>query len=220
VRAVAQRLGLEADLARVLGRVDRSFAGAPLEQSLGRPVVDGVGGRLDLEDPVRDVLLNATLGQARATGGALQRTELRPALTGGGEKPRLDGAAVAHALDAPAALRKPHVAQASAEQPALAALLGDDTECAEPTLHHRRIHALAVVRAAHLLAPHREARHTRNRRSSRRQSAGKLGSGAPNVSWMRPWPRPAAAIAASALVTSSGTTCTRSKPPWAKFSRK
>ena len=44
--------------------------------------------------------------------------------------------------------------------------------------------------------------------------------GAPNDSTIRPDPRPALAMAASAFVTSSGMICTKSTPPWAKFSRK
>jgi len=45
-------------------------------------------------------------------------------------------------------------------------------------------------------------------------------SGAAIVSTMRPADRPEAAIAASALVTSSGMICARSTPPCAKFSWK
>src|SRR5919199_2021538 len=61
---------------------------------------------------------------------------------------------------------------------------------------------------------------TRSRRSSRRQSARNAGSAGPMASSVRPCARPDAAMAASAFVTSSGRTWTRSKPPCAKFSRK
>lgn len=53
-----------------------------------------------------------------------------------------------------------------------------------------------------------------------RHAAMNAASGAPKRNSIRPWPRPPAAIAASALVISSGTIWTRSIPPWAKFSRK
>jgi hypothetical protein len=54
----------------------------------------------------------------------------------------------------------------------------------------------------------------RNERICARQAAMNAASGAPKRNSIRP--RPPAAMAASALVTSSRTICTRSMPPWAE----
>ena len=61
--------------------------------------------------------------------------------------------AVAHALQAPAALREPHVAQPAPEQPALPAGVGQHAERAEPAIDRGGIHPDAVVGAAQLVAP-------------------------------------------------------------------
>jgi hypothetical protein len=53
-----------------------------------------------------------------------------------------------------------------------------------------------------------------------RQLDSNPGSGVPKDSSILPCACPLEAIAASALVTSSGMICTKSMPPWAKFSLK
>ena len=69
VGAVAEHLRLDADGGGVLGRVGRPLAGQPvLEDPLGGPPVDGVGGDLDLEHPVGHVLAHARAGEAGAGG--------------------------------------------------------------------------------------------------------------------------------------------------------
>ena len=84
VRAVAQRLGLVAERVGVLDRVVAQLAGEPAgDDLLGRPLVDGVGGGLDLEHAVRQVLAHARGLEPGAAGGALERLELRPALVDG-----------------------------------------------------------------------------------------------------------------------------------------
>jgi hypothetical protein len=68
-------------------------------------------------------------------------------------EPGLDRPLAAHALDAPAALREPDVAQASAEQAALTLALGNDAERAEALVDGLGIDALAVVGANELESP-------------------------------------------------------------------
>ena len=71
----------------------------------------------------------------------------------GGKEPRLHASPVAHALQAPAALREPHVAQAAPEQPALAARVRQHAERSEPAIDRCGVHPDAVVAAAQLVAP-------------------------------------------------------------------
>lgn len=70
-----------------------------------------------------------------------------------GEEPRLHGPSVSHAFDAACSLSQPHVAKATAKQAALAALLGQLAERAEPAIDRRGVDADAVVCATHLEAP-------------------------------------------------------------------
>lgn len=50
------------------------------EDLFGRPCIDRVGGGLDLEHPVRDVLGHSLLGVAGASGATLEFAELTSAL--------------------------------------------------------------------------------------------------------------------------------------------
>ena len=63
-----------------------------------------------------------------------------------------------HALDPPAALREPHVAQPAPEQPALAARVRRHAERAEPPVDRRGVHPDPVVAAAQLVAPVQQRR--------------------------------------------------------------
>src|SRR3954453_3878310 len=74
VRAVPQRLGLVAQRVGVLDRVAAQLAGqAAGDDLLGRPLVDGVGGGLDFEHAVGQVLAHAGGPEPGAAGGALER---------------------------------------------------------------------------------------------------------------------------------------------------
>ncbi len=77
VGAVAQGLGLLVNAGGMAGWVGGALFGeAPGEDLLGGPVVDGVGGDLDLEHAVGQVLADAALGQARAAGSPFEGLEL------------------------------------------------------------------------------------------------------------------------------------------------
>ena len=134
------------------------------------------------------------------------------------EEPRLDRAPAAHALDPTAALRQPDVAQAAAEETALPALSGTT-----PSAPSRRSTASASTPSPSS-AQRSSYRQTAQRRHAQRADLAPpaaRNSGRARRSGVDPAaPRPAAAIAASAFVTSSGTICVRSIPAWAKFSRK
>jgi hypothetical protein len=83
-KLVSEKLGLDADGRGVLGGVAGPLTREPpLDNPLCGPPVDGVGGHLDLEHPVRDVLADGRTAQAGAPGGPLQRPELPPALVDG-----------------------------------------------------------------------------------------------------------------------------------------
>jgi len=81
------------------------------------------------------------------------------------------------------------------------------------------MNALVFAGAAQLVAPVEQRRRAQlaHRTFPARHERG---VGRPKRSTIRPAERPPRAIAASALVTSSGMICTRSIPPCAKFSRK
>jgi hypothetical protein len=98
-------------------------------------------------------------------------------------------------------------------------VLGDDPECAEALIDEIGIDAFAVVGAHQLVPPAAERGHAEAAHAGfpRLQESG-VGSSDPKL--IRPRSRPAAAIAASAFVTSSGMIWVRSIPACAKFSRK
>ena len=83
----------------------------------------------------------------------------------GGKEPRLHAPPVAHALQAPAALREPDVAQPAPEQPALAARVRQHAERSEPAIDRRGVHPDAVVGAAQLVAPVEQRRRAQLRAS-------------------------------------------------------
>jgi len=70
-----------------------------------------------------------------------------------GEEPRLHGPSISHAFDAACSLSQPYVAKATTEQAALAALLGQLAERAEPAVDRHGIDANAVVCATNLEVP-------------------------------------------------------------------
>ncbi len=76
------------------------------------------------------------------------------------EEPRLHGPSVSHTFDAACSLSQPHVAKATTEQAALAALLGQLAERAEPAVDRRGVDADAVVCATHLEAPGAQRRNS------------------------------------------------------------
>ena len=82
--AVAEGLGLVAERMGVLDRVVAQLAGqAAGDDPLGGPVIDGVGGDLDLEHAVGEVLAHARGLEPGASRGPLERLELGPALVDG-----------------------------------------------------------------------------------------------------------------------------------------
>ncbi len=95
-------------------------------------------------------------------------------VTGRRQEPRLDCSPAADTLNPPAALRKPDVAQAATEEPALPLVLGDNTEGAEALVDRLGIDALAVVRADELVPPAPQRRHVQaaQRRLPRLQEVG------------------------------------------------
>ena len=98
-------------------------------------------------------------------------------------------------------------------------MLGNDAERAEALIDDLGVDALAVVGADDLVAPGPE-RWQPEAAQGGLPRLEELWIAGPIRSWMRPRSRPAASIAASAFVTSSGMICERSIPACAKFSRK
>ena len=74
-------------------------------------------------------------------------------VTGGREEPRFDRSFGTHALDPPAALREPNVAQTPAEETPLTLALWDDAERAEALVDDLGIDTFAVVGANELVPP-------------------------------------------------------------------
>src|SRR5581483_4174533 len=84
VSPMAEQLRLDADGGSVFQRVGRSLPReTPLEDPFGRPPVDGVGGDLDLEHAVGNVLAHTAAGEAGLAGSALEGLELTTALVDG-----------------------------------------------------------------------------------------------------------------------------------------
>lgn len=217
------------ELERLPGKVEQQLAARVLQD---RPELDEVGH----EPPQPGVGRQPAQRERHRDARALVRDAERPSngegrptvedvhvhvrvVAGCGQEPRLHGAPGAHALDPPASLRQPDVAEAAAEEPALALALGSDAERAQTALHDAGVDALAVVGTDDLVQPVGE----RGQAQAPKRpppGAAELGVRRPDPKLIRPRSRPAAAIAASALVTSSGTIWERSIPAWAKFSRK
>jgi len=101
------------------------------------------------------------LRPARGTGSRLvAHVDVGVRVVAGGRKePRLDRAAVAHALDPASALGEPDVAQPAAEEAATLALVGQLAEHPEATVDRGRVDTDAVVGAPHLEAPARQRGH-------------------------------------------------------------
>jgi hypothetical protein len=71
----------------------------------------------------------------------------------GRQEPGLHRTVAADALDSPAALGQPDVAQPTTEEAPLALVLGSDTQCAETLIHEIGVDAFAVVGTNELVAP-------------------------------------------------------------------
>jgi hypothetical protein len=76
----------------------------------------------------------------------------------GREEPRLDQPAGVKALDPPATLREPDIAQPAPEQPALPARIRRHAERPQPPVDRRSVHPDPVIAAAQLVPPLQERR--------------------------------------------------------------
>jgi hypothetical protein len=74
------------------------------------------------------------------------------------KKPRLDRPFAAHALDAPAALGEPDVAQTATKETALPLAFRDHSESTEPLIDHLSVDAFPVAGADELVAPAAQCR--------------------------------------------------------------